>query len=188
MIKKIQLNTHNITLINFYSVITECERNILDDLYKFDLLESLNFKTRDTKKVFYFHIIKKLCDFLKSSRECNRIVFYFNEDGAPRTEIAEYCNNFRFKSFISTIARKLNQLFPIKFYFGDIKFAEFKNISSKNNGEIKDVIMQIREKIKSFKIENYTFSKIKLFTEKYELTYLSKGYFDQVKVKAIMYK
>ena len=188
VIKKIQLDTHNITLVSFYSIIAECERDILNDLYKFDLLDPLNLKVRDTKKIFYFHIIKKICDFLKKSKECNRLIFYFNIDDMPRTEITEYCNNFRFKSFVHTIAKKLNQLFPVKFYFGVIPFAEFGYIESRNRGEVKDIIMQIREKLKSFKIENYTFSKIKQFTEKYELTYLSKGYFDQLKVKAIMYK
>ena len=188
MISKVQLNTHNITLVDFYSVLTECELNIINDLYDFDLLDSLNFKIKDTKKVFYFYIIKKICEFLSKSRDKNRIVFYFNENDIPTTEIVQYCNNFRFKSFIGTIARKLNQLFPVKFYFDDIPFKEFKDFNKNNDGEIKDVVMKIREKIKSFKIENYTFSKIKLFTQKYELTYLNKGYFDQVKVKAIMYK
>ena len=146
------------------------------------------FLYKPHKKCQKFYIIKKICDFLRESKEYNRLVFYFNIDGMPKTEITEYCNNFRFKSFIYTIARKLNQLFPVKFYFGEIQFAEFGYIKSRNTGEIKDIIMQIREKIKSFKVESYTFNKIKLFTEKYELTYLSEGYFDQVKVKVIMYK
>ena len=184
MIKKIRLDTHNITLIDFYSVVTECELDIINDLYVLELLDGLNFMKKDTKKVFYFYIIKKICEFLVETREKNKIIFYFNEDSIPKTEITQYCNNFRFKSFIRTIAKKVNQLFPVKIYFNDLEFSEFKS----NSGETKDVVMQIREKLNSFKVENYTFSKIKLFTQKYELTYLSKDYFCQVKVKAIMYK
>ena len=185
MVKKTELNNHNITLVDFYSIFSECELSIINDLHDYQLLQDLNFKIKDTKKIFYFYIIKEVCEFLSNAKDKNRIVFYFNENDIPKTEITCYCNNFRFKSFIRTVAKKLNQLFPVKFYFGDMTFDEFEHI---NIGEVKDVVMQIREKLKSFKIENYTFSKIKLFTQKYELTYLSKGYFDRVKVKAIMYK
>ena len=184
MIEKIQLNTHNITLINFYSIVTECELDIINDLYQYDMLLPLSFKVKDTKKVFYFYIIKKILEVLITSHDKNKLIFYFNENDIPLTEITQYCTKYSFKSFIKTIARKLNQLFPLKIYFYDLCFREFENIT----GEVKDIIMKVQYKSRSFKIENYTFSKIKAFTQKYELTYLDKEYFDQVKVKSIMYK
>ena len=188
MTKKVRLKTYNFTFIDFCSVITDCSVDITDDLYKYKLLDKLKFNNKDTKKVFYYYIIKRLCDLLIKSKDSNKLIFFFSEADLYRCKLNEYTTPKRFKTFIASVVSKLKTLFPIKFYISEVPFVEFDRIIICNTGEAKDIILTLQQNIKKFKIEHYTFSKIKQFIKSYELTYLDNHYFNQVKVKAIIYK
>jgi len=125
---------------------------------------------------------------LLDSHDVNKIVFWFNESGLNNTSIVQYTSSARWKSFINTVIRKLKSMFPMKFYISDDKFSELHEIIESDPGRTREIVQTVHESFKTFKVESYTFSKIKQFINNYELTFLDKHYFNQVKVKAIMYK
>jgi len=187
-IDKIRLNTYNLTFVDVNSVISSCEIDIIDDLYKYNLLRDIRFNNKDTKKVFYYYIIKKICDILINSKDTNKIIFWFNSIDLESSGFLEHTTHIRLKSFIETVIRKLKSFFPVKFYVSDMQFEHFEHIVEEDRGTRREVAQNVHESLKKFKIENYTFSKVRQFIQNFELTYLDNHYFNQVKVKAIMYK
>ena len=153
----------------------------------YGLLYDLNFKHADTKKVFYFYIIKGVCDAIINTKSNNKVVIFYNEDDLLTDNIfvnEGWCNNFRFKAFFNTIIKKVNTLLPIKVYISKIPFSEFVDCYNNELGDVKGVIKSLSRAKKSYT----NLLKIKTFTKKYQLTYLDKDYFNQLKVRSIMYK
>jgi hypothetical protein len=187
-IDKIRLNTYNLTFVDINSIVSACEVDIIDDLYQYQLLDNLKFNNIDTKKVFYYYIIKKVCDILINSKDSNKIVFWFNDQGPGECDILQYTSQSRLNAFIQTVFKKLRAFFPVKFYTSEIEFEEFRRIVTDDPGALREIVQNVHEAMKKFKIESYTFSKVRQFINNYELTYLDNHYFNQVKVKAIMYK
>lgn len=187
-VDKIRLNTYNLTFVDVNSVISSCEVDIIDDLYKYNLLNDIKFNNKDTKKVFYYYMIKKICDILIESKDTNKIIFWFNTIDLKSSGFLQYTTHFRLKSFIETAIKKLRSFFPVKFHTSEVQFEDFTRIVDEDRGTRREIVQNVNESLKKFKIENYTFSKVKQFIKNFDLTYLDNHYFNQVKVKAIMYK
>ena len=75
-------------------------------------------------------------------------------------------------------------MLPIKVYNGPVKFNTFIQYFNTNKGKYLEIINDIR----SVKSKNTNMEKFKMFSDKYKLTYLTKHYVDNVKVKCMMYK
>jgi len=168
----------------------DIEANIIDDLQSFDLLEQLNLKKHDAKKPFYFHIIKHICDIISTNNTYNKNVLYVCCDELatrsqlfllPETKITQD----RLCTFISTLLKRVGNLLPISFYNSSNTFDELRDEES---AQIKETLISISGSLRNDKPKRIDFSKIKAFAKRYQLTYFNKGYFDQLKIKSIMYK
>ena len=189
-IRYIDLNTYNIRLLCFSDIYCDIEASIIDDLQTFNLLDSLNFKKHDTKKAFYFHIIKHICDVISRNNTYNKNVLYVccNEI-AERSQLfllpESGCDQDRLCAFISTLLKRVGNLLPISFYNSYSAFDDLKNSEC---ASVKETLISISGSIRNNKPKHIDFSKIKTFAKRYQLTYFNKGYFDQLKIKSIMYK
>jgi hypothetical protein len=174
-------------LVNFSYIFKDCKDSILDDLDTYGLLYDLNFKHADTKRVFYYYIIKEVCDSIINTKSNNKVVVYYNEDDLLDDNIfvrEGWCNNFRFKAFFNTIVKKINTLLPIKIHISETTFNEFSDCFNNQLGDTRGVIKSLNKP----KHSGGNLLKIKTFTKKYKLTYLDKDYFNQLKVRSIMYR
>lgn len=179
---------YNIDVVSFSDIYLEIEADIIDDLDKFDLLTPLNFKLHDTKKPFYFYIIKRVCEYISSSKSRKQNILYLNcDDICESSQIFQIpecqINKYRLCKFMTTCSTKIRNMLPIHIYKGSYTFAELQNLGK---AELKEFQSNISDSIETR--TNYTFSKMKSFAKKYQLTFFNKGYFDQVKIKSIMYK
>ena len=178
---------YNLHLVNFPHIFKTCRDNILDDLDMYGLLYDLNFKHADTKKVFYFYIIKAICDTIITTKSNNKVVLFYNEDDLLIDNVfveEGLCNNFRFKAFFNTIIKKIDSLLPVRVYVSKISFNEFTDCYNNQLGDVKGVIKSLGR----MKQTHTNLLKVKTFAKKYQLTYLDKDYFNQLKVRSIMYK
>ena len=64
----------------------------------------------------------------------------------------------------------------------------FKELIKKDDGRAKGTILKIYSTLQKFKIENFTFAKVKKFAKKYDLTFLSNEYFNNIKTKQLLFK
>lgn len=188
------LNNYGIRLINFESVFTRAYRDIVNDLYMYDKFNDHNVRSQDTKKIYYYHLIKNTCDTVLDSKTNNRVIVYFSEKDI-KCEFRQ-CTNKRtrkgiksdnrsqFILFMNRFFKQLKGVLPIKVYNSSVKFNTFIQYFNTNKGKYLEMINDIR----GVKSKNTNMEKFKMFSEKYKLTYLTKHYVDNVKVKCMMYK
>lgn len=190
--KVLSLYKHNIDLIDVLSLLQQCETDILRDLDTFNLIDAdgANFKKKDTKTIFYFYILKYICDYIINSRSKNKCVFFYNKKclDQDKLNIFKRCDTskWKFGQFILTFINKLNNILPNLFYVVDDDVC-FDQIDV-DSGECKDMIGSIKSQMNIKNKKIFTFEKSKKFVKEYGLTYLDEHYFDKVKIKSLVYK
>ena len=180
----INIDSRNICLLNFSDILNSCERKILDDLYTFDLLQKFSFKKQDVKKVFYYHIIHSICNIVLHTKTSNKIIVSYCDSDVKCFSNIENCNDFRFRMFITTLIKKIKKLIPIKIFITDISFNSINNAVNKRSGKYKELI-NVLQSLKT--TPNIEFNGIKNLSKKYELTYLSREFFNEVKTKNLFF-
>jgi hypothetical protein len=79
-------------------------------------------------------------------------------------------------------------MLPIKVVISQKSLIFFNELFNKNDGRAVGTVIKIRSAISKFKIEDFTFSKVKKFALKYELNFLSRDYFNNFKTKQLLFK
>ena len=188
------LNNYGIRLVNFESVFTEAYKQIVSDLYMYDKFNDHNIRSQDTKKIYYYHLIKHTCDAVLGCKTNNRVIVYYSEKDI-KCDFKQCMNKQtrkggkpdarpQFVLFMNRFFKQLRNVLPIKVYNGPVKFNTFIQYFNTNKGKYLEIINDIR----SVKSKNTNMEKFKMFSDKYKLTYLTKHYVDNVKVKCMMYK
>ena len=190
------LGNYGLHIINFRSIFNESYKHIINDLFEYDIYHDVNARKQDTKKIYYYHLIKQLCDTVMSVKTNNRLIIYYCDKDIQCD--FKHCQNKRrrhgtkkadsrseFTLFMSRFFKQLKYILPIRLYSGGVKFNTFVQYYNTNKGKYLDIINDLR----SIKVrKNFDFQRLKTFTQKYKLVYLTDDYFNQMKVKAIMYK
>ena len=183
------LGKSNIKLIDILSLVYDSQVRIMNDLHMFDLLDQLNYRKHDTKKVFYYHILKSVCDCIISSSDNNQHVFFYNRSCIDnyRFEVLNYSNSEEFQKFLNILIKKMNSILPTLFYMcNDRCFDEM--VKDVNSGEWQDVYLAISAELAIKRNRKFTFEQSKKFVDKFELTYLDREYFNKLKISALLYK
>jgi hypothetical protein len=179
-----------VKLIDVLTLVEDCQIEIINDLHRFDLLEELSFKNHDTKRVFYYYILKTVCDVIIKSKGIDRCVFFYNHQciQSYTIQFLEYSSVYRFREFLTTIINKMNNILPTLFYICDEERCFDDIISDIHTGEYIDISNDIiaAQQRKSNKL--FTFEKAKSFVRRYGLTYLDRDYFNKVKIKTLLYR
>lgn len=167
-------NLHNIKFIDIYDIISHIECNIINDCHNYNLLnKKLN---SDFKRVFYFFIIKELCDIQCDSIE--KVVFMYSKRVVHNLELYKYIDRVDMDQFIQSSIRKIKKMLPI-----NLCLECLDDVDQLRYGDIKDIISRsVKDN------SNHTFRDIKKFVDKYELTFFNKGFFDNVRIKSQIYK
>lgn len=192
--ESVSLDNYGLHVINFEHVFTKAYSDIVEDLYTYDRYHDLNVRTQDTKKIYYYHMIKTLCDTIIETKTINKIVIYFSikdikcdfkQNMNKRTRNMQKDTRSDFILFMSRFFKQIKTIIPVKVYIGDVKFNTFIQYYNTNKGKYLEMVNTMRS---TKNTPNFNFNKFKTFTEKYKLTYLTDQYLKQVKVKSIMYK
>ena len=73
----IELDNYSLHVINFESIFTRAYKCIVDDLFTYDKFHDHNVRSQDTKRIYYYHLIKTICDVVIETRTTNKIVIYY---------------------------------------------------------------------------------------------------------------
>ena len=176
---------YSFCLLNYSDFLREVEIKIINDLNKFDLLDNLSLQKHDVKKIFYHHIIRDACDLVINNKLKNKPVLYYNPIDVD-LELFKYSSKYKILSFIKTITNKLRRLLPLKIYQSAEPLKLFID-NCKITGELRSRANMIHEYISRHEGHKYTFSSVKTFAKRYDLTYLSETYFHNIKTKNLMF-
>ena len=105
-------------------------------------------------------------------------------------QILQYFDKDLIQKHVDQAAQKLARLLPINMYgYENIEFCLLNELYSKRDGNVVELIERIRSYVwtKDFTRSHYTFSKVRGFVKRNELTFLSEKYFNQLKTKQLLY-
>lgn len=192
---KCVVDNGRITLVDGLSIIEQCQYDIISDIEMYEMLDKqrhININKIDTQRVFYFYILKNICDIVMKSNTSTRCVVILNNNC-----VSEYSFDIiklygvetdKFCSFISRLFKHMNNILPTQFYIQHDQtcFNQLEDISTP--GEYREMINDILAQHDKKSRKVFTFEKAKKFIDKYGLTYLNNEYFGKVKIKSLMYK
>ena len=189
MINTCYIPQHNLTLIDLWSVIddlveppfiTACqEHGLLKKPLKFNL---------DVTKLFYHNFILHICNQVMNVKK-GQVVFCLPNKISETLELRQYV---RFRIMAKTVilaAQKMSKVLPITFLsiFEYETLDKFCEAVKDNKGEAIDLLKSAINTISKRKKRPYSLSAAKKLTAKYQLFFLNKEYFDQLKVKSLLY-
>lgn len=191
---RLDLDNYGLTVLNFADIYHHAFKDIVNDLFMYDMHQDHNVRIKDTKKIYYYHIIKHTCDTICNTITDNKIVIYYCDKDIKcdfvkvsnsKTRKPVKSNKPEFKLFMNRFFKQIKSIIPVKVFIGDVKFVTFVQYYNTNKGKYTETINMMRS-IRQKK--DFNFEKFKQFTNKYKLRYLTEQYINQVKVKSIMYK
>jgi len=83
---------------------------------------------------------------------------------------------------------KIRNILPIKIVISSKSLEFFSHLLTIDDGRAKGTLIRIINTVNSFKVENFTFEKVKKFASKNGLNFLSGDYFNNIKTKQIAFK
>lgn len=185
--------TNNICFVDFISVVDHVQYDIINDIDKFDLSVDgmINISKSDVQRVFYFYILKCVCDIVMKSDSDERHVFVHNskhdyKSGVDLHDRLLDMNTYRL--FMNRLVNKVNNILPTQFYIhlDNVCFGQLMNDTK--SGEYRDFLNSVRSQHTKHRNNTFTFESAKKFIRRYGLTYLDDEYFSKVKIKSLMYK
>lgn len=169
---------YRICLISFEQLLHRIEHDLINDLHEYKLLKNhkVDLRNQDTKKIIYHHIIYQICKSIisyKSRYKMDVVVVY---DGIfdKCTELCDYIDCDTFYDQLIKLLKSITKNIPINLYCNPdtIDYNYF------STGEGIDFMNLINEDIQSHRVVN--FDKIKKFTNKYDLIFLTNSFFNKV--------
>jgi hypothetical protein len=186
----------NALIIDIEPIILRAISKTVDDLNSYGLLDidniHLDFKEVNQRNILYHHTIHLVCEHLIEVQKEGYKVFYFkggitsnlNDVLGYEVDYSAYHLNETLKKILSGIVKHL----PVMIYNGTVSYKELvKRLTDGISGEAVTHSVQINEIINNFDPSIYTFGKLKGYTKKYRLNFLSETYFNQFRTKKLWY-
>lgn len=190
MIESCTFDQFNLKLIDFESILKTIETDFINDLSKYQLISS-NKITKDIKKLLYHHIFHGTCEYLLSLKSKERVIILKSiQLDLTNSLIIQHFDKVAIEKHVDKAALQLAKLLPISMYgYENIEFKLIKHLYTKRDGNVVELIERMRNFAweKSFIRTHYTFSKVRSFAKRNDLTFLSEKYFDQLKTKQLIY-
>lgn len=193
-LRYVELKNHGLYVINFEYLFYDAYKNIVQDLYTYDKFNDFNVRSQDTKKIYYYHLIKQICDVVSSCKTDDRVVVYYCDkdikcdfkqcDNKRTRKGVKRDNRPEFLLFMNRFLKQIKNILPVKLFVGDVKFNTFVQYYNTNKGKYVETI----NSIKNTRVKPINMEKFKKFTDKYKLNYLTKHYTDNLKIKGMAYK
>lgn len=183
MVDDIIFSEYNFRLIDFCRLLKASEVTIINEMYVYGLLEKPKI-TKDVKKILMHHITLCLCSKLLTATGREKWIVYFNKDDLNNSLLHEYFPEIG--TLIELFLNKLKKLLPVRIFTNGKTFSELQKIVLKRNGERDEFIANIRLFLESINFSTFTFSKIKIFTQKQGLTFLNREFFNTLKSKQLL--
>jgi len=154
-------------LVNFTPVIKYIHNTCIDKISEFD--KEIKFKNTQHKKYILHYFIFYTCEILKIHNKKFKPVIFFDVNEELNTN---YC------PFLYTFQNK----FPALVLRENYSFKDLKK-KCKCEGYREELQIVLQHKLTRIQKSNFYFNKLHYFCKKYELTFLNKTYFEDIRNK-----
>ena len=186
MSDSILLPTHNLHVIDFEKIYNDkILHNFFAHLNDYKLTD-IRLANKDIRKLLYHGIIHALCEEILHARCSEKVVVFYSTSNLVKTDLNKYIAEEELILFIEMLLRKVMRLLPVRIFITSHSFKSFVYLVKKNEARGMEILYRIKALIDRTSYEQYTFRKIRIFTQKYGLTFLSDVYFNAIKSKQLL--
>ena len=185
---RLDLPEYNVTLIDYQQIHKSFEQRLINELYNLQLLDSLYDLPSDCKKLILHFTIKETVDYLNLFKTNNKLLLYFNNTQFYDSEVLKYIDEPVYLKLITKMMLKIRTILPIKVVISSKSLEFFSHLLTIDDGRARGTLIRIIDTVNKFKVENFTFEKVKKFSKVNNLTFLSGEYFNNMKTKQIAFK
>lgn len=180
----LHIENYDFTIIDFNELlISDIQPQIINSLHEFNLLDR-SINNLSVKKFIFHYTIYTICQKLLESK--NKSIIFFNNTQLEECEFNKYYKENEILVFFTNFLRKIDKILPIKIYISKYSIAYLDHLLDINDGKAQTTINSMITKINDLDIGRYTFSEVKKFTRRYELTFLNKDYFNRLTTKLLL--
>ena len=154
-------------LVNFTPVIQYIHNRSIQNISEFD--NEINFKKTQHKKSIFHYFIYYTCEILKVHNKKYKPVVYFD---------VSIDLNTKYSSFLHTFEKK----FPVLILRENYTLKNLRK-KCKCEGFTDEINIILQRKLKKIQNSNFYFNKLHYFCKKYDLTFLDKTYFEDIRNK-----
>lgn len=185
---RLDLPEYNVTLIDYQQIHLSFEQRLIDELHNLQLLDSLYDLSKDCRKLILHFTIKETVDYLNSYKTTNKLLLYFNNTQFYDSEVLKYIDESVYLKLITKMLLRIRTILPIKVVISSKSLEFFSHLLTIDDGRARGTLIRIVDTVNKFKVENFTFEKVKKFAKVNELNFLSGEYFNNIKTKQIAFK
>lgn len=161
---------YNVSICNFNELFEFIKQQLQAQCVKYSLSKCDN----DYKKMLIHCIVKACCDVVAHHKD-TKLVFFVQ----PATlQCSDTLNNTKVCKWISSILKTIQRYLPLKWYESSHDLEYFIQLINQNKGI--SFLHQISNKESNV---NYTFSKAQNFAKRYNLNFLSRVCFNDLKMR-----
>ena len=182
----LDLEIYNFNLINCNEIFKTASDDIVDELYKFDLLEK-SLSNTIVKRIFFHYTIFHLCEAVLANNTGRKGVLFFNNTQLNDITLSKYFKEGDIIKTVCNVLNKMKSLLPVKVYISRYSLDYFYHLLESKQGKGHMLLNDMRNTT-SKDNDGFTFSRIKQYTKKYELTWLNEKYFNRLSTKFLLIK
>ena len=180
----LHIENYDFTIIDFNELlINDIQNQIINSLHEFNLLDK-SINNLQVKKFSYHYTIYSICEKLLEGK--TKSIIYFNNTQLEDCELTKYFKESDILNFFTNFLRKVDKILPLKIFISKYSILYLDHLIDINDGKAQTTINSMLSKINSMDISKYTFSDVKKFTRRYELTFLNKDYFNRLSTKLLL--
>jgi len=185
-VESLDLGVYNICLINCNEIFANnISDDIINDLHMFNILDR-SVNNVDVKKIAYHYIILGFSEAILNSTNRNKHILFFNNTQLPECSMLKFYDEFDVINLINTVLNRMKRILPIKIYISKYSLSYFDHLLRSKNGKGSMLLNDIQKPEKDF--AEFTFSKAKAFSKKYDLKWLNNNYFNRLSTKFLLIK
>ena len=180
------VSEHNLHLVDVGRLFDDViETSIINRLKEHQLLlPHIKLRNKDTLKIIYHYVTYHICEHIKNITQ-GKVILCMGDNDLNR-EIFEYCDKNDMVKLLRTLLKKIQRIIPITFVElkGVNSMREFCDGILSGKGEYIEQFGQLLSKLSKRQKKEYSLKDAKRFTSQYELHFLNRTYFNQLKVKS----
>tara|TARA_E500000318_G_scaffold78764_2_gene73651 strand:+ start:3663 stop:4223 length:561 start_codon:yes stop_codon:yes gene_type:complete len=184
MMPDLNIDNYDLKIIDLNELFVKgIQIQIIDNLYNYNLLDR-SINNLQVKKFFFHYLIHNICEKVLENK--GKSIIYFNNTQLEESTINKYYSETEILTLLSNILRRIEKLLPVKIYISKYSIEYLSHLLEKNDGKAQTTVNSMISKINKVDISRYTFSEVKKFTKRYELTFLNKDYFNRLSTKLLL--
>ena len=180
----LHIENYDFTIIDFNDLlINNIQPKIINSLHEYNLLDK-SINNLQVKKFIYHYTIYSICEKLLNAK--TKSIIYYNYTQLDDCELFKYFKENEILTFFTNFLRKVDKILPLKIFISKYSILYLDHLIDINDGKAQTTINSMISKINNMDISKYTFSEVKKFTRRYELTFLNKDYFNRLSTKLLL--